>query len=513
MTMARYNDAFVLSEAKKLLDTTIAGMCSETVLEGEGRCVTGQMPLAMYPKGGFCDMEHSCAKAKALKTDLGAIFYPSYCPHQLCPTAANVFVPLAMMDFAEKTGDYAWLKSNLPQLRAAVWMHTRFNLVNFSAPSDFAKVGLVRCPGPLWVDGFKRSNYTAETNMFTYEVFRRLAIVETHFGNSTGAAKASAVAATLKASINARLWDDASADHYVTQLNPDGSVADFLDIDGNLIAVALGIADDNRAESIMKRLKTLPCIRPGGYGTMLTGKYMGVPGRGSACDASVTMARVFYVDALSLRRVGDAATFSHMLSTMQADQVRNTWMAERYTCDGLSSHDPFYHEYPEVIAMVIERVKYGINIGLSTVEVLPWTALFGAPAQAETTAEATATTVEATVTATVQTGKVHAGPMHASFTYRMSGAAIEYSCVAGTSEGGCDLRVRIQLPRLSGTKRFRVGGFEALQAVQARATAAAGGADGEERSMLASADGDGVVEVDAPVGPGWTLSLTPAVSQ
>ena len=47
------------------------------------------------------------------------------------------------------------------------------------------------------------------------------------------------------------------------------------------------------------------------------------------------MARVFYVDALSLRRVGDVATFAHMLSTMQADQTRNTWMAERYTCDGM----------------------------------------------------------------------------------------------------------------------------------------------------------------------------------
>ena len=119
MTTMASNDSFVLSEAKKLLDTTTAGMCcefqykcftnlefsiesaermencpwknmisnrklgdcyatggalSETVAEGEGSCVVGQIPLAMYPKGGFCDMEHSCAK-----TNLGAIFYP----HQL----------------------------------------------------------------------------------------------------------------------------------------------------------------------------------------------------------------------------------------------------------------------------------------------------------------------------------------------------------------------------------------------------------------------------------------------
>ena len=404
-----------------------------------------------------------------------------------------------MMDFADKTGDYAWLESNLPQLRAAAWIHTAFNLVNFSAPSDFDKVGLVRCPGPLWVDGFGRSNYTAETNMFAFEVFRRLALVETHFGNSSGAAKADAVAATLKASINARLWDRSSADHYATQLNPDGSVADFMDIDGNLIAVALGIADDTRAQAIMKRLRTLPCIRPGGYGTMLTGKYMS--NGFSTCDASVTMARVFYVDALSLRRVGDAATFFHMLSTMQADQTRNTWMAERYTCDGLSSHDPFYHEYPEVIAMVIERVKYGINIGIGTIEVLPWTVLFSAGASGR---------------AKAQTGKAHAGPLRASFRYALSGTVIEYRCVAGGgTEEGCSLSVQIQLPRLSGTKHFRVSGFETAQTVRVRATAAAANdadPDSEERSIMSSADSDGVVEFDAPAGVGWTLSIA-AVSQ
>ena len=200
------------------------------------------------------------------------------------------------------------------------------------------------------------------------------------------------------------------------------------------------------------------------------------------------------------------ATFGHMLSTMQADQTHNTWMAKRYTCGGLSSHDPFYHEYPEVIAMVIERVKYGISVGLGEVEVLPWTALF-APA-------AGARTVRA------QTGKAHAGPLRASFRYMLSGTLIEYSCLAGGNGQPCSLRVRIQLPRLSGTKRFRVGGFEPAQTIavvqQARAT---GGTDDaafghvqrglRERSMVASADADGVVEVSAETGPGWALELAP----
>ena len=136
------------------------------------------------------------------------------------------------------------------------------------------------------------------------------------------------------------------------------------------------------------------------------------------------MARVFLVDAMALRRVNDLFTFARMLATMQADQQRNTWMPERYNCEGLPTHDPFYHEYPEVIAMVIERVKYGISVGLGGVEVLPWTALFAPPA-------AGARTVRAQTT-----GKAHAGPLRASFRYMLSGTLIEYSCLnAGSSNG------------------------------------------------------------------------------
>jgi hypothetical protein len=41
------------------------------------------------------------------------------------------------------------------------------------------------------------------------------------------------------------------------------------------MAVAFEIADDARAEKVMKHIGSLPCVRPGGYGTMLTGVYMG----------------------------------------------------------------------------------------------------------------------------------------------------------------------------------------------------------------------------------------------
>jgi hypothetical protein len=121
MTMVG-DDDYVLREALKLLNTTIAGQCDETVLEGEGPCVAGQMPLAMYPPEnchyprGCC----SCVCSKKHVTADGRFFCPSYCPHPLCTTAANIFVPLTMIDFASQTGQTEWLKSVLPRYAARV---------------------------------------------------------------------------------------------------------------------------------------------------------------------------------------------------------------------------------------------------------------------------------------------------------------------------------------------------------------------------------------------------------
>jgi len=308
-------------------------------------------------------------------------------------------------------------------------------------------------PRALWVDPFKRQNYTSETNMFSLEVLTQFAEVEEHFGNASGAERARAAAAKLKTNINSKLWDVASNDHYITQLNADGSTADFLDIDSNLMAVAFGLADDTRAEKVMQRLKCLPCIRPGGYGTMPSGRYMGSEqtNGGMTVDSSVAMARVFYLDAIALRRVNDVSTFRRMLTVMQVDQRRNTWMAEWYNSEGQATHDPFYHEYPETLAMVIQRVKYGIKIGLRNIEVLPWVALF----HEETGAEVQAPTSHA-----------HTGSLCTSFRFRLSGMRIEYTYSCSHGGSSCTLSACIRLPRLSGSKHLRVGGFAPMQTVQ-----------------------------------------------
>eukprot|EP01051_Picozoa_sp_SAG22_P020840 SAG22_NODE_4364_length_1292_cov_1.864208_1_plen_143_part_00 len=106
--------------------------------------------------------------------------------------------------------------------------------------------------------------------------------------------------------------------------------------------------------------------------------------------------------------------------------------------------------------MVIERVKYmyGISIGLRTIEVLPWAALFDKKAPGE---------AKKKVQAQPQTGKAHVGPIRASFRYTymytFSGTVIEYCCITGGGGGeeGCALSVQIQLPRLRTAQASRRG--------------------------------------------------------
>ena len=73
---------------------------------------------------------------------------------------------------------------------------------------------------------------------------------EAAVGNATGAAALRALAGRVSDAVNARLWasaDPSLGDHFVTQLNKDGSTRDFVDYDANLIAVANGVATGERA--------------------------------------------------------------------------------------------------------------------------------------------------------------------------------------------------------------------------------------------------------------------------
>ena len=60
------------------------------------------------------------------------------------------------------------------------------------------------------------------------------------------------IAANISSAVNTYLWADAENgdDHYITQLNRDGTTADYIDYAANTMAIWQGVADKERAKKL-----------------------------------------------------------------------------------------------------------------------------------------------------------------------------------------------------------------------------------------------------------------------
>jgi len=89
-------------------------------------------------------------------------------------------------------------------------------------------------------------------------------------------------------------------------------------------------------------------------------------------DSSLAMGRIAWADGRASARVGDLAAFDNrVLDPVRTALLTRTWLNERYTCGGVAVRAPYYHEYPEMVAMLLREVRYGVNIGLRTVNISP----------------------------------------------------------------------------------------------------------------------------------------------
>ncbi len=216
--------------------------------------------------------------------------------------------------------------------------------------------------------------------------FREFAAAEAAVGNSSGAASLLQVthdtptrfphlfimmqlADLIATAMNKYLW---SNDHYVTQMNLDGSTRDFIDYDSNLIATAAGVPSKSQAALLLRRIDGGRCSH--GRATFVSEKYYGphdttngnigdswcgihhfphritvtlctgvrwraTVGKRSCTSQHFHRIALFsfagWFDALARQQVNDASTFSSLLLQPLADDVRRwTWLHERYFCDG-----------------------------------------------------------------------------------------------------------------------------------------------------------------------------------
>ena len=275
-------------------------------------------------------------------------------------TGPNIFWISAALQYAKITGDERWLREQMPRIELAL----KFLLDRYDAG-----VRLIEAPGPLWIDVFVREGYTADTNAFAVGLLRDVAGAEQFLGQQELAQQRREMADAISAGMNEHLW---ARDHYVTQMNRDGSKRDFIDYDANLLAVAFGIATPRQAQSILARIDSGTCTHA--RATYVSERYYGVENcyNGNIGDSSCTMARIGWADGHARAVVGDIdALEQRIIEPLRADLFISTWLTERYNCQGNGIRTPYYHEYPEVLVMLLREVVFGIKLGWGEVVVQP----------------------------------------------------------------------------------------------------------------------------------------------
>jgi hypothetical protein len=275
-------------------------------------------------------------------------------------TGPNIFWISAALHYAKIMGDEGWLREQMPRIELAL---------KFLTDRYDASVQLINAPGPLWIDVFIRDGYTADTNAFAVGLLRDVADAEEFLGQGELAQQRQALADEISAGMNERLW---MGDHYATQMNLDGSRRDFVDYDANLLAVTFGIASPMRAAAILARVDSGQCTHA--RATYVSERYYGAEAcyNGNVGDSSCTMGRIGWADGHARAVVEDVDTLEQrILEPLRADLFASTWLSERYDCQGVGIRMPYYHEYPEVLVMLLREVVFGIKLGFGTVVLRP----------------------------------------------------------------------------------------------------------------------------------------------
>lgn len=278
----------------------------------------------------------------------------------------NVFWTMACIDYALGTGDEHWLKRHYPLIKKAVeWLLQRYD----------PRMQLVKFTGSLFIDVFIRYGYTLDTNMATVGLLALLAPISEFCGDAAAAQRYRELHKAIGEGIRKQLWN--GTDHFVTQRNTDGTVRDFVDYDGNFGALAFGVVDNAQWRANMfHRLDGGPHTHPGGRGTWVSEKYYGTKDcyHGNTGDSATAMGRIWWLDMKARHRYPNAANlnmFNRTYENIRGDLLANTWLTERYNVRGQRIRTPYYHEYPEIVCMVMRTMRYGIDVQIDRVVIRP----------------------------------------------------------------------------------------------------------------------------------------------
>jgi hypothetical protein len=346
-----YGDAFNFFDPDAWPVVNTLSYSGDPILQQEARKVLERSESDMLPDG---QLPHHFEHGKPVYLSIA----------QSKQTGPNIFWLLAAMDYAAATGNDGWLRSHYVHMqKAAEWLLDKFD----------SGVSLLKADGPLFIDVFRRSGYTLDTNVAAVWMLQRMAETAESCGDETGAVRYLDFARKIESGIRNNLWD--KSDHFLTQRNPDGTTRDFVDYDGNFAAIALGVLNNSSEEAkLLHRLDSGVHIHPGGRGTWVSEKRY----EKSDCygdndgDSDVAMARIWFFDMLARVHMKDGITFDSLLKNMEFSLLEDVWMPERYDAGGEPTHNSYYHEYPEIFDMVLREMRYGIQVRAQTVTIRPF---------------------------------------------------------------------------------------------------------------------------------------------
>lgn len=277
-------------------------------------------------------------------------------------TGPNLFWCLAALDYVCATGDDDWLRS--------VWTEGIVSAMAWVVQHLDAKRGLLCVAGPLWVDVFRRSGFTLDTNAMAVHVLDRVGQAARYLGEFAIAESLYTTARMITVGLEA-LWD--GKDHYVTSRGRNwDQIEDKVDAE-NYLMVAFGLVDPDRGELMLERMDSGPFAHPGAKGTWVSERYYGAEDcyLQNEGDSSCAMARLWWGDLRARQATGDGVTFRKLYEAVRADLHTHTWMSERYDSQGQMVRAEGYHEYPGILDMALREVYYGVILGMAVVEVRP----------------------------------------------------------------------------------------------------------------------------------------------
>jgi hypothetical protein len=346
-----YGDAFNFFDPDAWSVVNTLAYSGDPILQDEARKILERSESEMLLDG---QMPHHFEHGKPVYLSIA----------QSKQTGPNIFWLLAAMDYTGATGDDAWLRLHYAHMQKAVeWLLNKFD----------SGMSLLKADGPLFIDVFRRDGYTLDTNVAAVWMLRRIAETAEACGDETGAVRYLDFAQKIESGVRENLWD--RNDHFYTQRNSDGTTRDFVDYDGNFAALAFGVLNHQAdEEKLLRRLDSGVHVHPGGRGTWVSEKRY----EKNECygdndgDSDVAMARIWLLDMLARVRMKDQTTFDRLLSNTEDSLLQDVWLPERYDAGGEPAHNSYYHEYPEILTMVLREMRYGINVGVQKVAVHPF---------------------------------------------------------------------------------------------------------------------------------------------